>query len=102
MPDFRHSTLPRISAAEGQAEFLILAGQLHGVHQRLGQLAEAISSEPRSALAAALRGAATCVGSDLLQDAIETLQAAGQQTEDGARREQIQLVGLLAQLNSLA
>ncbi len=76
-----------ISIRRAQRGFLETAAELEELDGRLAVLAESIMPRNGSVLPGELRGGAQIVRTDLLRDAIETLQAlAGASEEDVMRR----------------
>lgn len=73
-----------ISIRRAQRAFLDTASELQDLDGRLAVLAESIEAQAGKLLPGELRGAAECVRSDLLRDAIDTLRALG-----GAREEDV-------------
>ena len=76
-----------ISIRQTQRALRHAASELQQLDGRLAALARSIVPEAGKRLPAALRGGAESVSSDLLRDAIETLEAlAGASEDDVARR----------------
>lgn len=101
MPDCGDSTAPAVAVPGSQTELLQIADELQGLSDCLRRIADTIVTHPGSALATVIRGVAECVCSDLLQDAIETLRAAGRLTEGHARREQNHLAEVATRLTAI-
>jgi hypothetical protein len=76
-----------ISIRRAQKALRQAASELQELDGRLAALARSIVPQAGRLLPAALRGGAECVSSELLRDAIETLEAlAGASEDDVARR----------------
>ena len=82
------SSIPAsISMSRAQQALREVANELHELDGRLAALTRSIVPRAGRLLPAALQGGAECVRSDLLRDAIETLEAlAGASEDDIARR----------------
>ncbi len=96
MPDCAYSIPPAI--AESQKTLLAIATELRDLDQRLGVLTTLICPQPGRLLPDELRGVVQCVRTDLLKDAIETLEALGRKTEEDALRETIAIADTLQRL----
>ena len=71
-----------ITARSFQQTLLQLAGELADLDGRLGSLADSIQPELGRALPGELRGGTHCVRTDLLRDAIDSLESLGHATEE--------------------
>ena len=79
--------LPDLSVHRAQRELRNLTAELENLDQRLAALADLLPPSPdTSLLTTALADGVTCVRTDLLRDAIDTLTVLAHQTEDGASR----------------
>ncbi len=82
-----------ISIRRAQRALLDAASELQDLDGRLAVLANRIVPRAGELLAAELRGGAQCVRNDLLHDAIETLRALGEASEEDVarRRRQVEM-----------
>lgn len=71
-----------MTARSFQQTLLLLAHELAELDGRLGTLADSIQPEIGRALPGELRGTTHCVRTDLLRDAIDTLESLGHATEE--------------------
>ncbi len=79
-----------ISIRRAQRRFLETAAELKELDGRLAVLAKSIVPQTGRVLPGELRGGAQIVRTDLLRDAIETLQALGGASEEGVRRRRLE------------
>ncbi len=77
-----------------QQTLLEILSELRDLDRRLGVWAEGLEPSPYELLPGELRGGAQCVRTDLLDDAIATLDQLAQLTEDDAIRLRLQRLGL--------
>ena len=75
-----------------------VAIDLAEIDHRIARIAGTIELHPTQALPAALRGTLQVVRTDLLQDAIATLETLASQSEEGYVSEQIRLAEMLDHL----
>lgn len=71
----------RITVRAAQQALLRTASELQALDGRLAVLADSIETAGGRALPGELRGVTQCVRTDLLRDAIHTLEALGRATE---------------------
>ena len=92
MSSYPHSnlTFPQAQQAVHQA-----AIDLAEIDHRIARISEAIEPHPTQALPGALRGILQVVRTDLLADAIATLETLATQSEEGFAVEQIRLAETL-------
>ena len=86
-------TFPQAQEAVRQA-----ALDLAEIEHRIGRISQAIEPDPTQALPGALSGTLQVVRTDLLQDAIATLETLATQSEHGYVLEQIRLAEMLDHL----
>ncbi len=72
----------RISIPDAQSSLLQTARELRAIDRRLAELAESIPQRLGHRLPDELRDGAQCVRTDLLSDAIDTLEALGNASEE--------------------
>ncbi len=75
-------TVTSITAPRFQQNILQIGRELADLDGRLARLADSIQPEVGKALPGELRGGAHCVRTDLLRDAIDTLETLGHATEE--------------------
>ena len=75
-----------ISLRRAQETFLETAAELQAIDHRLAAVADAITPRLGQILPSELEAGARCLRSDLLRDAIETLETLGRATEDSVRK----------------
>ena len=80
-----------MTARRAQSALLETADELRQIDRRLADLAGAIVPQPGRVLPEELRGGAQCVRTDLLRDAIETLNALGHATEREVTRRRLEV-----------
>ncbi len=100
MPDFPKST-SSLTNREAQLAVQQIAGELRSIDRRLGGLIEAIEPRPDEVLPAELKGVLQVVRSDLLLDAITTLDTLGCLTEEGLVLEQIRFAEAADRISSI-
>ena len=92
MSRFPHSTLTFPQAQQAVRQ---VAADLRALDHRIAWIAGAIEPHPTQALPGALRGILQVVRTDLLEDAIATLETLATQSEEGYAIEQIRLAETL-------
>jgi coenzyme F420-reducing hydrogenase alpha subunit len=92
MSSFTDSNLTFPQAQQAVRQVAI---DLAEIDHRIARIAGAIEPHPTRALPGALRGTLQVVRSDLLQDAIATLETLATQSEEGYASEQIRLAEML-------
>ena len=101
MPDCAKST-PPLPIPKAQEALAAIAADLRQLDERLLALVRGIALDPGAVLPADLRAGAETVRTDLLSDAIATLEGLAQLTEELALERQVQVLDAVERLAAAA